>query len=118
MGSFFQIKDKTKWEHESNLIYHYGCQFSESCICNNVSEYVGETNVRIGTRLHEHVTKSSAIHDHLQNHSHAANNSNFKILARGFDKYKDRKIAEALYIKDIHPSLNRQVKSHKLELFV
>ena len=70
----------------------------------HVSEYVGETIVRIGARLHEHITKSSAIHYHLQNHSHAANNSNFKILARGYDKYKDRKIAEALYIKDIQQS--------------
>ena len=118
LGSFFRIKDKIKWEHESNLVYHYGCQFSNVCTCTNISEYIGETNVRIGTRSHEHLNKRSAIYDHLQNNHHDADDSNFRILARGYDKYKDRKTAEALYIKDKSPHLNTQVKSHKLELFV
>ena len=118
LGSFFRVKDNIKWEHESNLVYHYGCQFSEGYTCNNISEYVGETNVRMGTRSHEHINKASAVFDHLRSSNHDADNSNFKILARGYDKYKDRKIAEALYIKDIRPNLNTRVKSHKLELFV
>ena len=80
--------------------------------------HVGETNVRMGTRSHEHINKASAVFDHLRSSNHDADNSNFKILARGYDKYKDRKIAEALSIKDIRPNLNTRVKSHKLELFV
>ena len=118
LGSFFRIKDKIKWEHESDLIYHFGCQFHTNCTCNDVSQYIGETNVRIGTRSHEHLTKTSAIHDHLKKHNHEADYSNFKILARGYNRYRDRKIAEALYIKDMQPNLNRQVKSHQLQLFV
>ena len=112
------MKDNVKWEHQSDLVYQYGCQFHENCTCNDISDYVGETNVRIGTRSHEHLTKTSAIHDHLLKHKHEADNSNFKILARGYNKYRDRKIAESLFIRDIQPNLNRQVKSHKLELFV
>ena len=76
--------------------------------------------MRIGNRTHGHAItdKASAIFKHLQVAKHGADNSNFKIIARGYSKYKDRKIAEALYIKDIKPNLNLQVKSHKLELFV
>ena len=120
LGSFFKVKDSTKWEHESNLIYHYGCTFSEQCTCSDISQYVGETSVRIGTRAYEHANTdiNSAVFKHLNGAKHKADNSNFKILARGYSKSRDRKIAEALYIKDIQPNLNKQVKSHKLELFV
>ena len=117
LASFFRIKDKIKWEHESNLVYHYACNFSDNNNCNNPSEYIGETNVRIETRSRQHLKKSSAIYDHLMEQNHEADNSNFKILARGYNKYRDRKIAEALFIKDMKPSLNRQVKSHTLLLF-
>ena len=72
----------------------------------------------MGTRSHEHINKASVVFDHLQSSNHDADNSNFKILACGYGKYKDRKIAEALYIKGIRPNLNTQVKSHKLELFM
>ena len=94
------------------------CMLHVHCTCNNISEYIGETNVRIGTRSHEHLNKTSAIHDHLKKHNHEADNSNFKILARGYNRNRDRKIAEALYIKDMQPNLNRQIKSHELKLFV
>ena len=89
-------------------------------IYSDISQYVGETSVRIGTRAYEHANTdiNSAVFKHLNGAKHKADNSNFKILARGYSKCRDRKIAEALYIKDIQPNLNKQVKSHKLELFV
>ena len=117
LGSFFRVKDNIKWEHESNLVYHYACKFSDNNNCNDSSEYIGETNVRLGTRSKEHLNKNSAIYDHLISHNHNANQSNFKILARGYNKHKDRKIAEAMFIKEIKPNLNRQIKSHMLQLF-
>ena len=119
LGSFFPIKDKISWEHESDLVYRYGCDFSPNCTCTIKSNYVGETNVRVGTRIYEHGNSdvNSAINKHMQIANHRVDNSNFKILARGYNKYKDRKIAEALFIRDLQPDLNKQVKSHKLELF-
>ena len=88
-------------------------------ICNSESDYVGKTNARIGTRSHEHASTdvNSAISKHMQFYNHVVDNSNFKIIARGYNRYKDRKIAEALCIRDLKPELNKQVKSHKLELF-
>ena len=41
----------------------------------------------------------------------------FSILERGYPKYFDRKIAEALYIKDYNPVLNGQQDSYRLKLF-
>ena len=75
--------------------------------------------MRVGTRTYEHgnTDTNSAIYKHAQIAKHKVDNSNFKILARAYNKYKDRKIAEALYIRDLQPNLNKQVKSHKLELF-
>ena len=67
LGSFFPIKDRTKWEHELNLVYQYNCNFSTNVVCNSESDYVGETNVRIGTRSHEHASTdvNSAISKHI-----------------------------------------------------
>ena len=42
---------------------------------------------------------------------------NFEILETGFANKINRKIAEALYIKDFNPPLNERVRSFKLMLF-
>ena len=120
LGSFFKIKDKISWEHESDLVYHYGCNFSDESDCSSESNYVGETNVRVGTRVYEHgnTDRASAIYKHSRNASHEVDNSNFKIVGRGYSRCRDRKIAEALFIRDLEPNLNAQVKSHNLQLFV
>ena len=41
----------------------------------------------------------------------------FEIIDRGFPNTVKRKLAEALYIKELNPELNAQVKSAKLCLF-
>ena len=41
----------------------------------------------------------------------------FRILDKGFTNTVDRKLAEALYVKEMDPILNRQKKSYKLLLF-
>ena len=41
----------------------------------------------------------------------------FQIIEKGFNNVVDRKIAEALYINDLKPKLNEQVRSYKLNLF-
>ena len=43
--------------------------------------------------------------------------SDFEILDRGYTKRLDRKLAEALHIKNLSPSLNNQKDSYKLLLF-
>ena len=115
LGSFFQIKDKISSIHRSNLVYGFH-------IPNKQTEnfhYIGESKVRHETRIREHVSldKHSSIYRHSQEHNYKPNLSNFTILAQGYDKWIDRRICEALFVRDYKPFLNKQKVSHKLELF-
>lgn len=117
LGSFFPIKDKIAKEHLSDLIYEYGCDVTT--FCDPIERYIGETSVRIGNRSNEHANtdKQSAIYKHAKTHNHPVTLDNFDILAKGYKNKINRKIAEALYIKDKKPNLNEQVYSYKLQLF-
>ena len=98
----------------SNLVYGYPGNSK-----NNRVKYIGETRVRFGARTHEHsfTDKQSSIYKHTRQSNMEVNQSDFCILETGFYKTVDRKIAEALYIKEYKPELNEQIKSHKLHLF-
>ena len=111
LGSFFRIKDCIKIEHQSGLIYGYPKK--------KQLEYVGETNVRYETRTREHVLsdKKSAIYKHARLNDIGISTSDFKIIEKGYHNVVERKIAEALYIKELKPKLNEQVISYKLQLF-
>ena len=117
LGSLFKVKDQIKKEHQSSLIYGFREQVSH--IGETNIDYIGETHVRYGTRTREHTItdKNSAIFKHAKHFNVEINDSNFKILEKGYSKTVDRKIAEALYIKEHKPKLNEQVKSFKLHLF-
>ena len=112
-GSYFPIKDKIKTEHQSDLVYSYTQDISE------VIDYIGETNVRFGTRVYEHgnTDKNSSVFKDAQSTGYNVSPNDFQILTKGYPKVKDRKIAEALYIKEFKPRLNEQVSSYKLQLF-
>ena len=82
-------------------------------------EYVGETNVRFGRRVQEHEKwdKASSVYKYGQEKGINIQTEDFKIVEKGYPKYLDRKIAEALHIKDFNPTLNGQKQSYKLQLF-
>ena len=42
---------------------------------------------------------------------------NFEVLATNYSDRRKRKLAEALYIRDQKPTLNKQKESYKLKLF-
>ena len=115
LGSFFRIKDKIKEGHQTNCVYAYDS--TDDTECREKSKYVGETNVRYETRKGEHCRSDTAVSTHAIGCGHEVNPGNFKILATGYGDWKRRKLAEALYIRDMKPELNRQVQSHKLYLF-
>ena len=115
LGSFFRVKDKVKEGHQTNLIYHYDS--SGDVNCKDKSKYVGETNVRYETRTSEHINTNTAVKTHAIGCGHEVNPANFEILSTGYTDWKRRKLAEALYIRDMEPNLNKQVMSHKLYLF-
>ena len=113
IGSFFSVKDKIDRAHRSDLVYGY-TEKEESDL-----GYVGETNVRIERREQEHAKwdTSSAIYKNSVEKKISVTSDDFKVLESGFPKSVDRKIAEALYIKDFRPVLNGQKVSYKLKLF-
>ena len=115
LGSFFSTKDKVNEKHLSKIVYGFNVHTMES----NINHYIGETRVRHETRIYEHLLtdKNSAVYQHSREHGYTADPSNFKILATGYNEWKDRVICEALFVKDGKPLLNKQKQSHKLGLF-
>ena len=114
LGSCFRVKDLIKKEHQTDLVYG----FIPNLEGNNKIKYIGETNVRLGTRTDEHANSgSSAINRDSTILNYEVSLDDFIVLDKGYNKVTDRKIAEALYIKDIKPTLNEQIRSHKLQLF-
>ena len=94
----FQIKDLTKNQHESDLIYYGKCPEPN---CDN--DYLGETGRRIIERAAYHCGKDKQSHE--LKHALVSNHpvvdlKDLKIIDKNYhgNKYK-RKISEALYIK-------------------
>ena len=104
LNSCFSIKDKTKFEHQHDLVYYVKCT-EPSCRDN----YVGETGRRIIERIKDHSGRDHASHmvKHNIETSHTdVNTANFKIIDMNFSKNKrKRKITESLWIKDLRPTL-------------
>ena len=115
LGTLFPIKDKVSDKHRSKLIYGYHIPGRE----NETFHYIGESKVRHETRVNEHIStdKNSSVYKHSHENNYNPNSSNFTILAQGYDNWLDRRICEALFVKDYKPILNKQKISHKLELF-
>ena len=115
IGSFFPIKDKVKEEHLSNITYGYT---RNKEIRSQEKDYIGETNVRFRTRTQEHKgQKQSSIFKHAAENSYNIMDDDFEILGKGYKHDIDRKIGEALLIKEFRPKLNEQNISLKLQLF-
>ena len=111
LGSCFRIKDKIPVHHETNLVYTF-----ESS--DEATTYIGETKVRFGTRTYEHchTDKDSSVYKYKMERNDVTE-GDFRILDKGFSRTVDRKLAEALYVKELDPMLNRQKKSFTLHLF-
>ena len=97
--------------HETDLVYTF-----ESS--DEATNYIGETKVRFGTRTYEHchTDKESSVYKYKMQRNDVTE-GDFRILDKGFSRTVDRKLAEALYVKELDPVLNRQKKSFTLHLF-
>ena len=115
LSRYFSLKDPLDKRHLSNFIYMHECQ-NKKCD----EDYVGETGRRSEKRTGEHAgkDKNSHIFQHSKRSRHPkAKRENFKILATNYPDRRKRKLAEAMYIRDLKPSLNKQKESYKLTLF-
>ena len=116
LGTCFNLKDQTKFEHKNDIIYHGKCP-AEECPDN----YIGETKRRMSERISDHNGRdiSSYLLKHVieSGHRHITG-ENFKIINNGFrNNTLKRRIAESLLIKEKKPTLNKQEQSLKLKLY-
>ena len=112
----FNIKDKVDQKHLSDFIYRRDCK-NKKC---KRGDYVGETARRKVVRTGEHggKDKESWIFKHSSTTKHPrAKDEDFEVLATNYPDRRRRKLAEAMFIRDLKPSLNKQKESYKLVLF-
>lgn len=115
LSQYFSLKDGVDGKHQSNFIYKFDCRNKK---CDD--DYVGETGRRKEVREGEHAGKDKKSHvfKHTKTTKHpCANEKNFVILAKNYENRRKRKLAEAMFIRDLKPSLNKQKDSYKLVLF-
>ena len=116
LSSKFQVKDKTIFNHNHDIIYHGNCPES-GC----PDSYVEETARRVSERVLDHTGKN--INSHLYEHSIETGHqtleiSEYRIIGNGYgNNWNKQKIAKTLLIKELKPTLNKQDKSIPLKLF-
>ena len=93
-----RVKDKTADAQRSGVIYQLQC---EDCDAN----YIGETARPLGKRESEHRSRSdSAVFEHTNTSDHSFGPSS---VLDTEDNSLKRKVKEAINIKQLQPSLNR-----------
>ena len=116
LSTCFNIKTQTKFEHQHDIVYHGKCP-EVDCIDN----YIGKASRRVSERIIDHNRRDNK--SHLFRHSVEHNHKNverqdFKILGKGYrNNAMKQKISEALYCRELKPTLNVQEKSIDLKLF-
>ena len=99
------IKDPTPFEEQHDIAYHSICS-AENCNEN----YIGESARRLDERMKDHNGRDRD--SHLFKHSVESRHdpvlkNDSRIIGKGYrNNTNRRKIAEALFIKKIKPSLN------------
>ena len=127
---YFGLKSMTPVPLSSNVVYHY------TCAENAHTTYVGYTKRHLITRVREHISLLDNTTSYVKNHVKQCNGcrnvkgkidkyqidkiqkiDNFKILKFCRDEFECR-VAEALIIKKLRPSLNKQMLSQGASLFL
>ena len=107
-GLLMAPKDKDPMMKKNGVIYRYKC---DSVECDE--EYIGESSRTFGKRFKEHQKTPSPIFDHYNTTGHKISLENFDIVERENQNLM-RAIKEALYIRVIDPSLNRNIGKYHL----
>ena len=84
LGSLFQTKDQTIFQHKHDVIYHEKCP-AENC----VDDYIGETARRVNERIIDHTGKDT--NSRLLKHSIESGHKplevvDYKIIGTGYRK--------------------------------
>ena len=103
--SYFSLKDKESCLLRSSLVYKFNCMDDHSIT------YIGKTKRHLFIRSQEHYKQNSQIHNHLKSCNSCKSSNlfnNFSVLFKS-NKDFDLQIAEALFIKEKRPYLNKQL---------
>ena len=104
LSTKFNVKDKTEFFHQSNLVYCGKCP-NQTC----TEDYIEETDRRIKESIIDHNKrdKNSHILKHFRGEGHThVWDKDFKVLGNNYRSAFKWKISEALFIKQLKPSLN------------
>ena len=111
----FNVKDKTKKEHENNVVYKIECP-DENCS----ETYIGETERRISERVLDHSgrDKNSTVFKHsVLAGRKPVTMDDVKLIAKRFKRNDTREIPEAFLIIEQKPKLNVQNLFRTIQLF-
>ena len=112
----FCVKDVTEFKDNHHIIYQGRCL---EIGCND--HYLGETGRRISERILDHDGRDPNLHlfKHSVKSAHPVSDMNsYKIIEKGYrNNVRKRKVAEALLIKQMKPTLNKKDNSVELKLF-
>ena len=115
LSSCFKTKDRTKFEHQHDIIYQMKCS-AENCS----DDYIRESARRIIERVKDHGGRDTKSHvlKHSSEKEHVeVTQDHFEVIGSHFKNSRlKRKIAEALLINQKRPSLNVQNQSVELKL--
>ena len=108
--NYFNIKNRTPWYLQSNVVYKYTCSRDV-----NVT-YIGSSSrhliVRAKEHLNENLSNKSSIRSHIKNCKSCSGNksklNSFKVIRNCNTPYETR-IQEAMMIKKQNPNLNKQL---------
>lgn len=92
-------KDSTEDHRKTGVIYSITCRDCKK-------EYVGESSRTLATRINEHRTRETAVHEHMSNTGHTIEWNRVKVLETEQIECR-RKVKEAINIRQRTPALNR-----------
>ena len=93
------LKPPVSKEFKSCVVYKITCPSCQAC-------YVGQTSRHLITRISEHKNKSGPVKHHFLSCFSKPVMENVDILASSIKSEKHLLVYEALFIRDIEPSLN------------
>ena len=116
LSSQFNIKDDRNKQHKHSLVYFSRCS-STDC----ADSYIGKAGRHLSERVMDYAgreTNSHIVRHYLNSNHETVNIENFKILNMEYNNntYR-RRISEALFLKQYHPSLNVPDNHVPLQLF-
>ena len=116
-------KDKLGLPDSTGVVYYLPCSGANGNPCAENGCYVGETERTVASRIKEHFstakisgtsTLKSAVMTHARENNHHFRRSDFTVLSSGDQNWHDRGVKEAIYIRALQPTINRDQGRHLL----